>query len=87
MHILGKNKIYNFQLHKNVTLARGMDQSPVQLQKDVVIVEVTEGYDQIKDFSLFNKLVLNVQVMGRKLQIRVLIVMDRALIKLQRKFP
>ena len=64
-----------------------MDQSPVQLQKDVVIVEVTEGYDQIKDFSLFNKLVLNVQVMGRKLQIRVLIVMDRAIIKLQRKFP
>ena len=64
-----------------------MDQSPVQLQKDVVIVEVTEGYDQIKDFSLFNKLVLNVQVMGRKLQIRVLIAMDRAIIKLQRKFP
>ena len=63
-----------------------MDQSPVQLQKDVVIVEVTEGYDQIKDFSLFNKLVLNVQVVGKKLQIRVLIVMDRVIIKLQRKF-
>ena len=64
-----------------------MDQSPVQLQKDVVIVEVTEGYDQIKDFSPFNKLVLNVQVVGKKLQIRVQIVMDRAIIKLQRKFP
>ena len=61
-----KNKTYNFQQQKNVILAKEMDLNQVIIPIDVLIVEGMEKFDQIKDFSLYNKLALSVQVAARK---------------------
>ena len=63
-----------------------MDQSPGQHQTDVVTVGVMEESDQIKVFLQCNKLVPNVQVVEKRLQVHALIAMDRVIIKLQKKF-
>ena len=81
----GKNKIYNFQLQRNVMSVKEVDQSQEQHLTDVVIAVVTEGFDQIKAFLPCNKLALNVWAVEKKLQIHVLIATDRAIIKLQKK--
>ena len=60
--MLVKNRIYNFQLLKNVLLAKEMDRNQVLVLIGVLIVVEMEELDQIKVFLLFNKHVLSVAV-------------------------
>ena len=60
------------------------NQDPVQI--DALIVEETEEYVQTKGFLLFNKHVLNVLEVVKKLQILVQIVMDKEINGHQKKF-
>jgi hypothetical protein len=54
------------------------------LPTDVLIVEEMEELELTKDFLLFNKLVLNVLEVVKKSQIHAMIVMAKAINKLQR---
>ena len=81
-----KNKTFNFLLQKNVKLVRVMDLNLVIAQTGVLIVVEMEEYVQIKGFLQYNKLVLNVLVVEKKLPILVMIVMDKEISKLQRKY-
>ena len=57
-----------------------------QVQIDVPIVEGMEELDQIKDSLQFNKLVLSVQEVVKRLPIHVEIVTDKEINKLQKKY-
>ena len=80
------NKIYNSPLLKNVALVKEMDLNLVITMTDVHTVEETDEFVQIKVFLQFNRHVHNVQVVVKKLQTHVLIVMDKGTNKLQKKF-
>ena len=76
----------NFLHQINVTLAKGMGQSQgIQLIDAHIAVEMVK-LDLIKGFLLYNKLVLNVQEAGKKLQIHAVIVVEMAINKQLRKF-
>ena len=62
----GKNKILNFQHLKNVTLVREVVLNQVIMQDHAQCVEVMDKLDQVKDFLLSNKHVLNVQDQVKK---------------------
>ena len=81
-----KNRIFSSQPQKNVTHAKGMAQNQVQVQIDALIVEEMEEYVQTKVFSLFSKHAHNVQEVVKKLQILVLIAMDKVINKPQKKY-
>ena len=63
-----------------------MVQSQVQVQIDVLIVEEMEGSEQIKVSLQYNKHVHNVQVVGKKLLILVMIVMVKVINNLQKEY-
>ena len=63
-----------------------MDQNQVIVLIDVLIVVETEEFDLIKVFLQYNKRVLNVQAVEKKLQIHVMIVMVKEINKLQKKY-
>ena len=67
-------------------LVRVMDLNLVIAQTGVLIVVETEEYVQIKVFLQYNKLVLNVLVVEKKLPILVMIVMDKEINKPQKKY-
>ena len=81
-----KNKISNFQLLRNVEHAKEMVQDLVLLLIHVLIVVVTVKYDQIRVSLLFNKPVLNVMVLEKKLQTLALIAMAKEKLKHQKKY-
>ena len=66
--------------------AKEMVQDLVLLLIHVLIVVVTVKYDQIRVFLLFNKPVLNVMVLEKKLQTLALIAMAKAKLKPQKKY-
>ena len=63
-----------------------MDLNQDQAQKDVHTVEEVEEFAQTKVFLLYNKHVHNVLVVEKKLQIHALVVMDKEIFKLQKKY-
>jgi len=63
-----------------------MDQNQVIVQIDVLIVVEMEGFVQIKVFLQYNKRVLNVRGVAKKLQIRVMIVTVKEINNLQKKY-
>ena len=63
-----------------------MDQNQVIVQIDVLIVVEMEGFVQIKVFLQYNKRVLSVQGVVKKLQIRVMIVTVKEINNLQKKY-
>ena len=68
-----KSKILNFQLLKNVTLVKEMDLNQVILLPDRCTTCGGNGKVRSNQgFLLFNKLVLNVQEVERKLQTHVM---------------
>ena len=81
-----KNKIFNSQLLKNVVHVREMVQNLVIVQTDVLTVAGMEELEQIKVFLQFNKLVLNVLEVEKKLQIHVMTAMVKETNKLQKKY-
>ena len=86
MHIQEKNKKLNIHHLRSaigvmVTLP---SQAPVLVNVQLVMAMVR--LDLIKVFSPFNRLVLNVMGMGRKLQTHVMIVMVKVKNRLQKKY-
>ena len=63
-----------------------MDQNQVIVQIDALIVVEMEGFVQIKVFLQYNKRVLNVQGVGKKLQTHVMIVTVKETNNLQKKY-
>ena len=81
-----KNRTLNFQHLNNVELVKVMDLSQVIQQTGAHIVEEVVELDLTKVFLLFNKHVLSVMEMVKKLQIHVMIVTARVKNKHLRKF-
>ena len=63
-----------------------MDQNVVIAQIDVHIAVEMEEFDQIKGFLQFNKHVLNALVVEKKLLIHAMIVMDKGINNLQKRY-
>ena len=63
-----------------------MDQNQVIVLIDVLIVVEMEEFVQIKVFLQYNKHVLNVQGVEKKLQIHVMIVMVKEINNLQKEY-
>ena len=81
----GKKQNIQFSSSDKCTTCKEMAQSLVQVQIDVLTVGETVGSDLIKVSSQFNKLVLNVLAVGKKLLIHVLNAMVKETNKLQKK--
>ena len=81
-----RSKIYNFRHQKNVTLVKEMDLSLGLALTDVLTVVETVELDLIKVFLQFNKHVLNVLEAERKLPILAQTVMDKEILKPQKKY-
>ena len=81
-----KNKTLNFQQQNNVGRVKEMVLNQVILQIDAHIVEEMVELDLTKVFLPFNKHVLNVMEMAKKLQILVTIVMVMVTNRLLRKY-
>ena len=84
--ILVRNKIFNFHHLINVILVKAVGLKQDTVLTDVLIAEVMVVLEQTKDFLLFNKHVLKVQEVVRKLLTRVVIVMGRETNKLQKNY-
>ena len=69
-----------------MTLVKEVVLNQVLAQTDVLIVEETEELDPIKAFLLFNKLVLSVQEVVKRLPIHVEIVTDKEINKQTKKY-
>ena len=82
----GKKQNIQFSTSENVIPVKVMDQNQDIVQIDVHIVEEMEESVLIKDFLLYNKHVLNVLEVVKKLLTRVLIVVDKETNKLLKKF-
>ena len=82
----GKKQDKNFQPQKNVIPAKVMGLNQGLPLINVQFVEGMEKLDLTKVFLLFNKPVLSVQEVVKKLQIHVLIVTVKVINKLQKKY-
>ena len=85
-HTLEKNRTFNSPLLKNVILVKEMVLNQAQVQIDVLIVEEMEELDLTKVSLQFNKLVLSVRAVVKKLLILAGIVTDKAINKQTKKY-